>query len=159
MSCRASPNLRTAFKASFVGRFAARSPRAAFFEAGRRGCDSIVGFATCRSSAVGGGTGNPCSGAVISLADSWGTVAACRLAIKGCSGAFSAAADATSTVTALAVPRSAIHGKSRRDKQFRSKCSQVCRLQGIAGGSGISAPATRGRSRADIGLSPPSRSY
>ena len=36
MSRRLAPNLRTAFKASFEGRFVALSHRAAFFGAGRR---------------------------------------------------------------------------------------------------------------------------
>src|SRR5262245_16978144 len=45
MSRRWSPNFRTAFKASFAGFFAVRTPRAGGFEAAKRPCGSVVGFA------------------------------------------------------------------------------------------------------------------
>ena len=59
-----------------------------------------------------------------------------------CSGALS-----TGEGTSFAAGRFATHGMPRRDKQFRSKCSQFCRLQASAGAEENSALASSRSSR------------
>jgi hypothetical protein len=82
------------------------------------------------------------------VTDSWGTVAVCRLSVKGCSAALSGS-DGAATVPPFEAPRPAVKSRSRRAKQFRSKCSQDWCLQALAVESEISARATSGHSTAE----------